>query len=71
MSTAATRIYIARAKAEGVPPRLIDAPNAAQAARHIVRTSISIDVATQQDIVAAMKAGIEVESAGGAESDPS
>ena len=49
MSTAATRIYIARAKAEGVPPRLIDAPNAAQAARHIVRTSISIEVASQQD----------------------
>ena len=49
MSTAATRIYIARAKADGFRARLIDAPNAAQVARHIVRTSISIEVASQQD----------------------
>lgn len=66
-----TRIYIARPRTAGGSPRLIRAPSAAQAARHVVRTSIDIDVATQDDIVTAMTAGVQVESTTAEPADPS
>lgn len=66
-----TRIYIARPRAEGAKPRLIRAPNVAQAARHFVRTSVDIDVAGQEDIVNALSDGVTVESGAAEPADPS
>lgn len=45
-------------------PRLVRAPNKAQAIRHIVRHSITAEVATQDDLVDLLAAGIKVETTG-------
>lgn len=66
-----TRVYIVRPKSGEGTPRLIEAPNPAQAARHVVRTTLSIDMASQRDLIDAMKAGVEVETAAAEPTDPS
>ena len=56
-----TRIYIAR-RPDGTS-RLVRAANVAQTARHCAR-ELQISVASQDDLVAALQAGIQVETAG-------
>jgi len=60
-----TRIYLVRPK-EGseAKKRLVRSPNVPQVARHIVRTTVDIDVASQDDLVEALGAGIPIETLG-------
>lgn len=44
--------------------RLIEAANAAQAARHVVRTSHAIAIPSPAQLIELTKAGVEVETAG-------
>jgi hypothetical protein len=55
-----TRIYIVRNGASD--PRLVRAPNQAQALRHIVKP-YSAEVASQDDLIAALAKGVKVEEA--------
>ena len=50
-------------KAEGIPDRLIEAANAAQAIRHAT-SPFKATLATQADLVRLIKEGVEVEKAG-------
>lgn len=54
----ATRIYKVAAK------RLVRAANAAQARNHVARESITVEVASQDDLVTMVAAGTKVETAG-------
>lgn len=67
MSTPAatpTRIYLVRPKTADGKRRLVRSPNQPQVARHIVRTTVDIDVASQDDLVDALGAGITIETLG-------
>lgn len=48
--------------------RLVRAPNAAQAIRHVVRGLFKAEVATQTQLVDLLTAGVKVEEAGDSES---
>ena len=58
-----TRIYVV-AHMETGAKRLVRASNAAQAARHVIRTSHCVTVATQDELVALVTGGVPVESCG-------
>ena len=42
--------------------RLVCAPNQAAAIRHVIETTITCELASQQDLVECTKAGVEVET---------
>jgi hypothetical protein len=70
MATAPTRLYlIRRTDAEGDPPRLVRAVNAAAALRHVVAKTLSVDLPTQDELVAAVQAGVVPEVSGQAATD--
>lgn len=64
-----TRLYVVAPKtvAEGEVPhrRLVRAPNAAQALRHVANDYV-VTVASQDDVFDLASAGVKVENAGGA-----
>lgn len=67
MATATHRLYIIRSKADkSVAPRLVKAPNAAQALRHVAVDTLSVSVPTQDELIAAVQAGVVPEVAGAA-----
>lgn len=60
-----TRIYLVTSIGSPTEePRLVRASNQAQALRHIARKRYSVGVADQNDLIAAVTAGIKVEEAG-------
>lgn len=61
--SAPTRIYLVRDNAYG-DQRLIRAGTPAQAVRHAARSQFKVEVASQDDLVAAISAGVVVEEAG-------
>lgn len=72
--SAPTRIYMV-ANAQGrdpagdeLPSRLVRATHAAQALRHVAADTLAVAVASQDDLVRLIAAGVQVETAG---SDPS
>jgi hypothetical protein len=52
------RIYLV---GTGQQVRLVRAPNRAQALAHVARSTIAVSVATQNDLVKMLTAGIQVE----------
>jgi hypothetical protein len=58
-----TRLYAVKNINEGHPLALIEATNAAQARHAYSRKSVTVEYASQADIIAATKAGIDVEQA--------
>lgn len=67
---APSRIYMV-ANAQGrspdgseLPSRLVRAPNAAQALRHVAADTLAVAVASQDDLVRLTLAGVKVEMAG-------
>lgn len=68
----AQRIYIVESRdardAAGNPvrPRLVRAPNAAQALRHVAADSFVVNVASQDDVYLNAMAGVKVEDSGSA-----
>jgi len=69
MSEAVTRIYIVRStkNAAAEPPvtRLVRAVNNSQALKHVVESYFTCELAEPDDLIAATKAGVEVEKANG------
>jgi hypothetical protein len=63
------RLYIVRGT-DGKPFALIEAQNQAQARNHWSARTATVAYAEQTDIIAATKAGLEVEEAGETEADP-
>ena len=63
----ATRIYLVQSK-DGNSVRLVRAPNAAQALRHVAN-DFNVALASQDELVTAVGAGFKVEDAG-ATGDP-
>lgn len=65
-----TRIYmVANAQARDIagneqPARLVRAPNASQALRHVAADTLAVAVASQDDLVRLIAAGVKVESVG-------
>lgn len=57
-----TRIYVVGHIGSG-HKRLVRATNAPQAARHAMRTSHAVTVATQDELVDLVRAGVDVEDA--------
>ena len=75
MSTA-TRIYVVRNTIAAVDAdtgkpltRLVRAPNVAQAVRHVAADTLQAAVATQDDLIECLSAGIKVEVPGGQAED--
>lgn len=69
--TTPRRIYVVRNKlvdidAEAGKPvaRLVRAPNAAQALRHVAADALVVDVASQDELVELVAAGVAVENSG-------
>lgn len=69
----AQRIYVVRnllvdvdAETGKTTHRLVRAPNAAQAVRHVAADTLFCDVATQDDLVVLIGCGVKVESSGAA-----
>ena len=58
-----TRIYYVHPKLPGDGARLVRATNAAQALRHVVRDTLTVELATQNDLVRLLGAGVKVEAA--------
>lgn len=56
------RIYTVRQ--DGQEPRLVRAPNKAQAVRHVVASTVTASVATQDEIAELCAEGTRVETAG-------
>lgn len=62
-----TRIYIvANAQARDaagneIPARLVRAPNASQALRHVAADTLAVAVASQDDLIRLIAAGVKVE----------
>ena len=48
----------------GAPARLVRAANASQALRHVARDTLAVAVASQDNLVALIAAGVKVETAG-------
>jgi malonyl CoA-acyl carrier protein transacylase len=63
---ALTRIYVVQVKESGAVVKLVlvRAPNAAQAARHVTRQMVSVEVASQEELVNLLGQGVKVEHAG-------
>jgi hypothetical protein len=68
---ASTRIYVVRSRlvdmdAEtGLPThRLVRAPNAAQALRHVASSTLDVEVASQEELVLLVRSGVPVEASG-------
>jgi hypothetical protein len=63
----AGRIYLVTCTStEGKPEkRLVRAANSAQAWRHVADSRISVDLASQDDLVATVGEGVKVEDANG------
>lgn len=59
-----TRHYIVRSKETGDPVALIDATSVAAARSHFVGRTYTVAYAEQKDMMLAIKAGIEPETAG-------
>lgn len=57
-----TRIYHVRPKLPGDGARLVRATNAAQALRHVVTDTLIVELASQEDLVRLLGAGVEVEA---------
>lgn len=55
-----TRIYYVHPKLPGDGARLVRATNAAQALRHVVRDTLTVELATQEDLVRLLGAGVKV-----------
>jgi len=69
MMATPNRIYLITVKqAEGAPasgaPRLVRAPNQAQAIRHVAADMLVADVASQDDLVMMLGQGVKVETSG-------
>lgn len=62
MSKTPTRIYAVQRNASGTM-RLVRATSQAQALRHVAVDEYDVDVATQDQLVAAVGAGVQVETA--------
>lgn len=63
--TATKRLYIIRNKVDaGARPRLVKAFNASQALHHVAVDTLSVSVPTQDELIAAIQAGIAPESTG-------
>lgn len=60
-----SRLY--RVQSEGCPVRLVRATQVRTAARHVGLQGVDIRVATQDDIVTAIGAGVPIEYAAGTE----
>lgn len=67
----AQRIYLVRSNIADVDAdsgallhRLVRAPNAAQALRHVAADTLSCEVATQDDLVSLVGRGVKVEASG-------
>ncbi len=63
------RIYVVRTKTPRVGEplaRLVRAPNASQAFRHVAEDTLAVALASQDDLVELASAGVKVEEAGGA-----
>lgn len=56
-----SRIYIVRSSDREQAPRLIRAANRAAALRHAARTSMTVGLATQDDIVWALGRQVQIE----------
>jgi len=65
VSEAATRIYLVKTtkEAPGAATRLVRAPNAARALKHVTDKFLTVALAEADDLIAATKAGVEVEEA--------
>lgn len=61
---AATRIYLVKPVADG-SPRLVRATHPANALRHVADSAYSVTVATQDDLVSFIAAGVKVEQISG------
>jgi hypothetical protein len=61
-----TRIYRVKTPTDS---RLVRAPNQAQAIRHVAAGILSAEVATQDDLVTLVKAGVDIEQAGEKDDD--
>lgn len=61
-----TRIYAVSVtfSPPGAPVRLVRASDTAQALRHVARDTLAVKVASQDDLVANIAAGVKVETAG-------
>lgn len=64
-----TRIYVVAQKASEAPAprRLVRAQTPAAALRHVVDDTLIVAIASQDDLVACVAAGVKVEDAKGAE----
>lgn len=70
MATTTTRLYIIRRKDEpATKPRLVKAPNSAQALRHVAADTLSVSVPTQDELIAAVQAGVVPETSGQAQDE--
>lgn len=70
MATAQTRLYIIRSKTDKTAaPRPVKAPNSAQALRHVAVDTLSVSVPTQDELIAAVRAGVVPEVSGQATAD--
>lgn len=63
------RIYHVHSKLPGDGARLVRAANAAQALRHVVRDTLTVELATQDDLVRLLGRGVKVEAVN-AEDEP-
>lgn len=72
--SAPTRIYAVSMTAlqdePGLVSRLVRAPNASQALRHVARDTLCVKVASQDELVANIAAGVKVETAGDEAPEP-
>lgn len=70
MATTTTRLYIIRSKSDkAAAPRLVKAPNSAQALRHVAADTLSVSVPTQDELIAAVQAGVVPENSGQAQGE--
>lgn len=65
MSTPQRTYRVARRDGTG-PERLIKSPNGAQALRHVAADTLTVSVASQDDLERLLPAGVKVEKSGDA-----
>jgi hypothetical protein len=58
------RIYIIKPKTGDVKPRLVRAGHPSTALQHVAKDTLTVSVASQNDLEAAFLAGIKVEKVG-------
>ena len=67
-----TRIYRVTAKRpDGPKPRLVKASSQAQALRHVVEDTLTVELASQDDLVALVATGVKVEAVNSEDASPS